>query len=195
MTIEEKIAYLQEVAMRQARLEADSIVKEHTNKLNRVYEQHKEEAIRQSETRIRAEKITARQKKNMAASQAGLELKREYGRKQKQLKQKLFEEVEQKLCEFMKTEEYKECLVNYIEKAARYANGEEITIYINPSDADKMEYLEEHTGVELTVSKEDFIGGVRAVIRNRNVLIDHGFKGALEQAYQDYEFEGGAGIV
>ena len=181
--------------MKQARLEADSIVREHTNKLKGVYEQHREEAMRQSETRIRAEKITARQKKNLAVSQASLELKREYGRKQKQLKQKLFEEAEQKLYEFMKTEEYRNCLVRYIERAARYANGEEITIYINPSDADKKAYLEEHTGVELTVSREDFIGGVRAVIRNRNVLIDHAYKGALEQAYQDYEFEGGAGIV
>lgn len=195
MTIEEKVAYLQETAMEQARLEADSIVRDHTNKLKRVYEQHREEAIRQSETRIKAERITARQKKNMAISQASLELKREYGSKQKQLKQKLFEEAEQMLYEFMKTEEYKSCLIRYIEKAARFANGEELTIYINPSDADKIGYLEEHTGVKLTVSREDFIGGVRAVIRNRNVLIDHAYKGALEQAYQDYEFEGGAGIV
>lgn len=176
-------------------MEADSIVREHMNKLERVSEQHKEEARRQAQTRIKAEQITARQKKNMAASQASLELKREYGMKQKQLKKKLFEEVRQMLDEFMKTEEYKDYLVKYIEKAARYANGEEIVIYINPSDEDKKEYLEEHTGVQLTVSKEDFIGGVRSVIRGRNVLIDHAYKGALEQAYQDYEFEGGAGIV
>lgn len=195
MTIEEKVAYLQQTAMEQARIEADSIVREHTSKLERVSEQHKEEARRQAQTRIKAEQITARQKKNMAASQASLELKREYGMKQKQLKKKLFEEVRQMLDEFMKTEEYKDYLVKYIEKAARYANGEEIVIYINPSDEDKKEYLEEHTGVQLTVSKEDFIGGVRSVIRGRNVLIDHAYKGALEQAYQDYEFEGGAGIV
>lgn len=195
MTIEEKVAYLQQTAMEQARIEADSIVREHTSKLERVSEQHKEEARRQAQTRIKAEQITARQKKNMAASQASLELKREYGMKQKQLKKKLFEEVRQMLDEFMKTEEYKDYLVKYIEKAARYANGEEIVIYINPSDEDKKAYLEEHTGVQLTVSKEDFIGGVRSVIRGRNVLIDHAYKGALEQAYQDYEFEGGAGIV
>ena len=32
-----------------------------------------------------------------------------------------------------------------------------MTIYINPSDADKKTYLEERTGMTLTISKVDFI--------------------------------------
>ena len=32
------------------------------------------------------------------------------------------------------------------------------------------EYLEEHTGMSLTVSKEDFIGGVRAVIHDKRMF-------------------------
>ena len=46
----------------------------------------------------------------------------------------------------------------------------------------------------LTVSKEDFIGGVRAVIHERNILIDHAFKGALENEYHNFVFRGGAGV-
>ena len=53
------------------------------------------------------------------------------------------------------------------------------------------DYLEEHTGMELTVSKEDFKGGIRAVLRGRNILIDHAFKGALESEYQKFLFRGG----
>ena len=73
----------------------------------------------------------------MAVSKAQLELKREYGKRQKELKQELFQEVLKELQEFMKTDEYKELLVAYIEKAARFTNGEDLKIYINPSDADK----------------------------------------------------------
>ena len=94
----------------------------------------------------------------------------------------------------MKTDEYKRALVRYIEKALRFANGEELTIYINPTDADKKEFLEEHTGMKLTVSKEDFVGGVRAVVHGRNVLIDHAYKGELENEYQKFLFRGGVGI-
>ena len=94
----------------------------------------------------------------------------------------------------MKTEAYTHLLVEYIEQAARYADGEAMTIYINPTDEEKKEYLEEHTGMQLTVSKEDFIGGVRAVIRERNILIDRAFKGALDEEQRSFVFKGGAGV-
>lgn len=122
------------------------------------------------------------------------ELKREIGAMHKDLKKQLFHEVELKLREFMKTEEYRDLLVKYIEKAAQFAGGEEMTIYINPTDADRKTYLEEHTGMELTISKEDFVGGVRAVIHKRNILIDHAYKGALESEYQKFLFRGGSAI-
>ena len=94
----------------------------------------------------------------------------------------------------MKTEEYPRLLISYIEKAARFAGGAAMTIYINPTDADKKEYLEEHTGMALTVSKEDFIGGVRAVIQEKNILIDHAFKGAIENEYRKFLFKGGVQV-
>ena len=71
---------------------------------------------------------------------------------------------------------------------------EKMTIYLNPSDARWKDYLEEHTGMKLTISKEDFIGGVRAVIHERNILVDYAFKGALENESQKFSFKGGAGI-
>lgn len=194
MTIEEKMAHLQEAAMEEARAQANAIIKQHESTLKGILDQHISEAKKQSEMRIKTEKISARQQQNMAMSKAQLELKREYGMRQKELKKELFKEAEQKIQDFMKTEEYKKLLTAYIEKAARFANGEELTIYINPTDADKKEYLEEHTGMKLTISREDFVGGVRAVIHGRNVLIDHAYKGALEQEYQAFVFRGGAGI-
>lgn len=169
-------------------------MKQHEDALQNVFEQHRAEGKRQSETRIKAEGVSARQQLNMAMSKAQLELKREIGKMHKDLKKKLFHEVEQVLQDFMNTEEYRGLLVKYIEKAAQFAGGEEMTIYINPTDADMKEYLEEHTGMQLTVSKEDFIGGVRAVIHKRNILVDHAYKGALESEYQKFLFKGGAGI-
>ena len=195
MTIEEKIFHLQTAAMEEARAEGNAIIKQHEDALNGVFEQHRAEAVRQSETRIKAETVNGQQQLNMAMSKAQLELKREYGQTQNELKKELFEEVEELLQNYMKTDEYRDLLVQYIEKAARFAGGESMTIYINPTDADKKDYLEEHTGMRLTVSKEDFVGGVRAVVHDRNILIDHAFKGALESEYQKFMFKGGAGVV
>ena len=177
--------------MEEARAEANAIIKQHEDALRSVFEQHQIEARRQSETRVRAESVTAKQQLNMAMSKAQLELKREMGKIQTELKTELFEEVQLKLLAFMRTEEYREVLIRYIEKAAQFASGMAMTIYINPSDADKKTYLEERTGMTLTISKVDFIGGVRAVVPEKNVLVDYAFKGALENEYQKFRFRGG----
>ena len=149
MTIEEKMFHLQTAAMEEARAEGNALIRQHEEALNSVFSQHCEEARRQSETRIKAEKVSAAQQLNMASSKAQLELKRELSGTQARLKQQLFEEVETLLQDYMKTEEYRHLLVHYIEKAASFADGEEMTIYINPSDADKKEYLEEHGNLNI----------------------------------------------
>lgn len=193
MTIEEKIAHLQTAAMESARAEANAVIQQHRDTLEELFKEHQEDALRQSKTRIKAETINAKQQINMAASKAQIELKRELNKTQTELKNRLFEEVEQLLKEYMRTEEYKQLLVSYIEKAAAFAGSEPITLYINPTDEDKKDYLEEYTGLKLTVSKENFIGGVRAIISGRNILIDYSFKGSLETARRKFLFEGGTG--
>lgn len=194
MTLEEKISHLQSAAMEEARAQGNAIIKQHEEALQSVFEQHRAEAVRQSETRLKAEATNARQQLNMAASKAQLELKRELSRTQGELKNKLFDEVLRLVEDYMKTDDYKRLLIAYIESAARFANGETMTLYLNLSDEDKITYLQEHTGMTLTMSKEDFIGGIRAVIPGRNILIDHAFKGAIDNLYHKFSFKGGAGI-
>lgn len=191
--MQEKTEHIKDAAMLEARMQANEIIGRHKKALENINEQYRAEAIRQSETRIKAEVTAARQRISMAASKAQLEQKREIGKTQNELKKELFEEVSRLLEEYMKTEEYKKTLISYIEKAAAFANGEAMTLYINPTDEDKKQYLEEHTGMTLTVSKEDFIGGLRAVIHERNILIDYAFKGASQREYQKFTFKGGTG--
>lgn len=194
LTIDDKISHLKESAMEEARAEGNAIMKQHEDALRGVFEQHRAEMLRQSETRVKTERVGAQQQLNMAMSKAQIELKRELSKTQKELKAALFEEVHEVVREYMESEDYPRLLLAYIEKAARFANGAPMTIYINPSDVDKKAYLEEHTGMALTVSKEDFIGGVRAVIQEKNILIDHAFKGAIENEYRKFMFKGGVQV-
>lgn len=48
--------------------------------------------------------------------------------------------------------------------------------------------LEDATRVHLTISTEDFRGGVRAVIRSRNILIDNSFSTQLKEQYDKFVF-------
>ena len=95
---------------------------------------------------------------------------------------RIFIDVKLKLDHYMKTPEYDELLAAQIRKAKEFAQGDAITVYINPTDKDKIVTLEEKTGVSLTVSDRDFIGGIRAVIPSRSILIDNSFLTKLDEA-------------
>lgn len=195
MTIEEKIAHLQASSMEEARAEGNAIIDSYCEALEKVFNDHKTEAMKQSETRIKAESINARQQLNQASAKAQLELKRKQGKIQIELKDKIFEEASALIQEYMKTKDYEDYLIKSIQKSISFAATEEMTIYINATDAGKKDFLEEATGAGLTISKEDFVGGTRAVIRSRNILIDNSFKTLLRNEYDKFIFLGGDGIA
>lgn len=180
--------------MEAARAEGNEIIQSYKAALDKVFEDHKREALRQAETRVRAESTSARQKKNQAMAKAQLDLKRRQGKVQQELKDRLFAEVKEQLEAFMKTPDYDRFLEDCIRSALQFAPDEEMTIYINPSDREKKEQLEQRTGAVLTVSVEDFSGGMRAVLRARNILIDHSFKTSLANEYDQFIFSGGDDI-
>ena len=161
MTVEEKISHIREAAMEEARARGNEIIDQHQKALEGVFKTHKQEAVMQADTRIKTETASARQQLNTVTSKGQLKLRRQLSRVQNELKNKLFEEVREMAEEYMKTEAYKE------------------------------EFLEKRTGMTVTVSEEDFLGGIRSIIPGRNILIDHSFSGALEKEYEEFTFKGG----
>ena len=75
-------------------------------------------------------------------ARAQIELKREQGKCQTDLKNRLFKRVLVLVKEYMKTDDYKKILEKRIQKSLDFADGEEILIYINPSDAHLKDDLE-----------------------------------------------------
>ena len=137
MTLEEKIAHLQTSSMEQARAEGNVIIDAHKEALEKVFEDHRAEALRQSETRIKAETTNARLSLNQAAAKSQLEIKRRQGKVQQELKDKIFEEVMGLVDDYMKTAAYGDFLVKCIRQAVDFAGQDPVTIYINPSDEAK----------------------------------------------------------
>ena len=41
------------------------------------------------------------------------------------------------------------------------------------------------------IAKDSFLGGIRATIPQKNILIDHSFAGNFEAAYKEFKFDGG----
>ena len=75
--------------MEEARAEGNSIIDSYRDALEKVFQEHKEETIKQSELRIKSEKISARQQLSQSSAKAQLELKRQYSRISQELKETL----------------------------------------------------------------------------------------------------------
>ena len=86
----------------------------------------------------------------------------------------------------MKTPAYLDLLKEQIQYALDYAKGEEMELYINESDTDKKNSLEQMFNCSIQISNTDFMGGIRAVIRNRNVLIDNSFATKLAEERESF---------
>lgn len=192
--MDEKIEHIKSVVMEEARSQGNAIMKQHQAVLDDIFKAHQEEANRQAKIRIKAETNAGRRTLKLAASKKQVALRRERSKVLYDLKNQLFDEVKELLFTYMQTEEYLEYLTEHMKQAARFAGSQAVTIYINPTDLDKKDYLEDFTGMSVTISKEDFIGGIRAVIREKNVLMDYSFQAALEEEYEKFTFKGGAGV-
>ena len=98
--------------------------------------------------------------------------------------------LSERLADYRKTPEYQKQLKRQIQAAFDFARGEELVIYLDPSDEDKQKILEqEYPQAQIKLSDYAFSGGMRAVISGRNILIDNSFDTRLAEAKENFHFD------
>ena len=191
MTIDEKLSHFYDITVEEAHEKAAAILDEHKAALEKMAEEHKTLSEENAQTQIKAETASARREINKALSAEQLTIKRDWTRKQNELKEKIFSEVKGLLESFTKTPEYENYLTAKIKEALDFARNDEITIYLSPEDRSLAEKLQHTTGTAIQLAKDSFLGGIRATIPQKNILIDHSFAGNFEAAYKEFKFDGG----
>ncbi len=186
MTLDEKLDHFYSSVIDSATKQNIEIVEEYKKTLQKNYEERKDAALRKAEANFRMASDHIIRERNRRLSAEAMEIRRKVLEKTAEISDRVFAEVKQKLTEFMNTLEYDDLLCTQIKNAIGFAQGDIITVYINPSDEKKIKTLEEKTGISLTVSDRDFIGGTRAVIPSRSILIDNSFLTKLEEAKSSF---------
>ena len=191
MTIDEKLSYFYDVTVEDAQAKAAGILEEHRKALAQMTEKHKADSQENAQVQIKAETANARREINKALSAEQLTIKRDWTKKQNELKEKLFAEVKTQLENFRNTPDYPAYLENKIKEALEFAEQDKINIYLSPEDSALLPDLVERTKAFITVSAEDFLGGIKATIPHKNILIDHSFAGNFQAVYKEFKFDGG----
>ena len=189
MTTEEKLKHFQDICMEDARERSARMLDDYMNALESAYEEHTADARRRADMQVEAETEKLEREINKRLSIGQLDLKREFSRRQEELKDKLFVELKDKLANFMETQEYQRLLDRQVKAVKEFAGNEELIVYMDPSDVDKVQRIALHHNASIKISEYSFDGGTRAVIPGKHILIDNSFETKLNEARHEFKFD------
>lgn len=188
MTIEEKLQHFLDISVSSATKKSTAMLTDYKNALQAIFEDHKKAEIQKAELQVKLGIASLEHDKNKALSKEQIQLKKNISQLQEDLKETLFQEVKDLLEQYIVTSDYYNLLVKQIQEAKNFAGTEEIIIYIDPADSEKQSNLEAATHVHLSISEYSFMGGTRAIIQSRNVLIDNSFETKFKELKESFTF-------
>ena len=191
MTTEEKLQHFYDVSMDSAREESQKELDSYRETLARMLAEHKEEKTKSAAERLKLESENAKREINKALAAEQIHIKRRLSKKQQELREKLFVDVKDKLEVFMASPEYVNWIEEKIREAKKVAGENEVEIYLTPADEGIAKSVTATTGIPVLLSETPFMGGMKAVIPDKNILIDHTFSSLFESAKEEFNFNGG----
>ncbi|MDD6571761.1 MAG: V-type ATP synthase subunit E [Thermoflexaceae bacterium] len=192
MTVEEKLSHFFDSSVGEARRQSEAAITEYKDILEKDFEEYKKHIDSQAETRLKLEETSIRRELNHDLSVRLLQVKKELSDKHDELKNALFSEVKQLLNDFHTSDEYKSLIEKQIADALAFAGEDPITVYIDPSDNSLITDLSKKFNCQIIVSDYPFGGGIRAVIEEKHILIDHSFDTRFDEIFEDFIFNGGS---
>lgn len=190
MTTEEKLQHFLDTCMEDARTRSNRMLDEYQAAQEKIFEDHVAHAKERAAMQLTQETEKIQRDINKKLSIEQIDIKRALGQKQDELKEKLFVELKDMLANFLETNDYQKLLERQIQAAIDFAGDDQVIVYLDPVDEDKVRRLALHHGnVEIKISEYSFTGGCRAVIPSRNILIDNSFQTKLSEAKENFHFD------
>ena len=189
MTIEDKLNHFKVITMESVQKQCDKEFDEYKKNMDDFYENHVREAKEQSEQRVNilADGISRKASKDYTAKQ--FELKRNLNTRKQEITKEIFDRVTERLKEYMKTEAYDKLIKKQTDEAKKIAKSNDIVIELASGDGEHIEMLKKYSGLNIKLSDDDFVGGIRAMVPEKNIYIDNSFESMLEEIKEDYILE------
>lgn len=188
MKIREKMNIFYSSALEAANRQSNDEMHKFSISMEMLLDEFRKNKKEEMDLRYGVEAGKLKRDSNRKISEALTEQKRKLNQHQTEKKEALFQVVSSMLENYRQTGSYDAYLIAKIRMAKEFAGPEEIVIYIDPLDQGRKEYLEAESGCALAVSEREFGGGIRAVVRSKNVLIDESFQTKLNQEQEAYTF-------
>jgi vacuolar-type H+-ATPase subunit E/Vma4 len=194
LTTEEKLIHFQEDAMMNARAQSTRELDAYSENLNRLYEDHCKAAKDQAASQLRLAKEARHREHNRELSKKQLETRRRLTLTTDRIYEDLFARVGEMLEAYKKTPAYKAALLKDIAKAREAFLDQPLTIFIDKSDEHLLDALSQESGLSVRLAEESIVGGILALVTDKNILMDLSFASRLKEARTHLQL-GGEGHV
>ena len=181
MTLEEKLEKFKTSAIDNATKNCLLMIENYEQTAKSDFEEYKSQAQEKYKNTLKVKSQDIIKKKNQNLTKEKLEAKRLVNNKSLEIKNDLFSEITKKLQEYKKTPDYLNTLISEINKVIDFAKQSNFIVYLDPDDYSLKDTLEKETGITLTINEESFDGGIKAIIQDKNILIDESFASKIEE--------------
>ena len=191
MTQEDKLRNFYDLSIESASRQRDQMLADCRATLEADFEAHRSEKENIVSDRMKSETTALSRELKRDLSDHQNRIRQNMAKRQREVKEEIFANVADKLSAFRKTPEYHTWLFRKVRAALAFAGKEELTIYVDPADETYTDEIHAVCGVQPVISNVAFGGGIRAVIRSRNILIDNSFATLMAEAKENFTFDGG----
>ena len=190
MTLDEKLTNFTEYCVLAAKKKSEELILQQQTALDKDFEAYTVKSKEIADTQLKIEKENLEKKLNKELSNEQLHSKQLIGEARTELTDKLFVELSDKISNFINTKEYMELISSQIEYALKFADGDELIIYVDSTDESRLhELCARHQTDCIKISEHSFMGGTKALLPKKNILIDNSFAKKLETAKLRFMFD------
>lgn len=190
MTLDEKLTNFTEYCVLAAKKKSEELILQQQAALDKDFEAYTVKSKEIADAQIKIEKENLEKKLNKELSNEQLHSKQLIGEARTELTDKLFVELSDKISNFINTKEYIELISSQIEYALKFADGDELIIYVDSTDESRLhELCARHQTDCIKISEHSFMGGTKALLPKKNILIDNSFAKKLETAKLRFMFD------
>ncbi|WP_195854046.1 hypothetical protein [Aerococcus tenax] len=186
MKLEEKMAYFKDQVTQQSQAEIDQQINQYRQTLEDDYQKFQEQTDETFAHRLVNEKEALRKENNKAISQIQINQQRELFLTEENMKLTLFQTFTKQIESYQKSEAYIEQLKKMLKNIQDYAGREKYDLYIDENDSHLRSQLESYASHPIIISDRPFMGGIRAVLRERQILVDYSFLTFLDRLKENF---------
>ncbi|KAA9242122.1 MULTISPECIES: hypothetical protein [Aerococcus] len=186
MKLEEKMAYFKDQVTQQSQSEIDQQINQYRQTLEDDYQKFQEQTDETFAHRLVNEKEALRKENNKAISQIQINQQRELFLTEENMKLTLFKTFTKQIESYQESEAYIEQLKKMLKNIQAYAGREKYDLYIDENDSHLRSQLESYASHPIIISDRPFMGGIRAVLRERQILVDYSFLTFLDRLKENF---------